>query len=59
MDLYLRKIRHPTATDNCRVVLKLDGDEIELGSIGVQHKIEGSTVWAWGIDTVVQRNLER
>jgi hypothetical protein len=53
MDLYLRKVRHPAATDNYRVVLKLDGDQIEIGSIGVQHGTASATVWKWGIDTVI------
>jgi hypothetical protein len=32
-----------------RVILKLDGDEFEIGSIGVQF----GAAWAWGIDTVI------
>ena len=36
MDLYLRKVHHPQARNNFRVILKLDGDEIEIGSIGTQ-----------------------
>jgi hypothetical protein len=48
MDLFLRREIHPQSRDNYRVVLKEDGDEIEIGSIGVQF--DG---WAWGIDTVV------
>ena len=36
MNLYLRKVVHPQAHDNYRVVLKRDGDEFEIGSIGVQ-----------------------
>jgi hypothetical protein len=47
MDLFLRKVIHSTARDNCRVIVR-DGDEIEIGSIGVQF--DG---WTWGIDTVV------
>ena len=46
--LFLRKVIHPQAHDNYRVILKNDGTEIELGSIGVQF--EG---WHWGIDAVV------
>jgi hypothetical protein len=34
---------------NYRVVLKLDGDEFEIGSIGIQH----GAAWRWGIDTVI------
>ena len=49
MNLYLRKVIHPQAHDNYRVILKLDDDEFEIGSIGVQH----GAAWAWGIDTVV------
>ena len=37
MALYLRKVIHPQAHDNYRVILKLDGDEVEVGSIGIQH----------------------
>jgi hypothetical protein len=48
MDLFLRKVIHAQAHDNYRVVLKDDGDEIEIGSIGVQF--EG---WSWGIDTAI------
>ena len=35
--LYLRKIVHPQAHENYRVVLKLDEGEFEIGSIGIQH----------------------
>jgi hypothetical protein len=37
MDLYLRKVPHAQAHNDCRVTLKLVGDEIEIGSIGVQN----------------------
>jgi hypothetical protein len=37
MDLYLRKVVHPQARDNYRVILKDNGLEIEIGSIGIQH----------------------
>jgi hypothetical protein len=47
MDLFLRKVIHPAATNNYRVVLH-DGDDIEIGSIGRQF--DG---WAWGIDCVI------
>jgi hypothetical protein len=47
MDLFLRKVIHPQAHDNYRVVVR-DGGEIEIGSIGVQF--DG---WAWGIDTAI------
>ena len=47
--MYLRKVIHPQAHKNYRVILKCDGDEFEIGSIGIQH----GGVWAWGIDTVI------
>jgi hypothetical protein len=54
MDLYLRKVRHPRAHDNYRVILKEDGLDIEIGSIGVQF--EG---WHWDIDTAIpMRDLQ-
>jgi hypothetical protein len=54
MDLYLRKVIHPTAADNFRVVLKQGGDdETEIGSIGVQPGTVGTTLWVWSIDTVI------
>ena len=43
------KVVHPQAHDNYRVVLKRDGDEFEIGSIGIQHGV----AWRWGIDTVI------
>ena len=49
MALYLRKVTHPQAHDNYRVILKLDGDEVEIGSIGIQY----GRAWRWGIDTVI------
>jgi len=49
MNLYLRKVVHPQAHDNYRVVLKRDADEFEIGSIGIQH----DAAWRWGIDTVI------
>jgi hypothetical protein len=48
MDLFLRKVIHPQAHEKYRVLLKDNGVEIELGSIGVQF--EG---WHWGVDAVV------
>ena len=44
MTLYLRKVVHPQAHDNYRVILKLDGYEIEIGSIGIHHGAK----WTWG-----------
>ena len=38
-----------------RVVLKRDGDEVEIGSIGIQD----GAAWAWGIDTVIRCALMR
>lgn len=53
-DLYLRKVTgHPQARDNYRVILKDHGEEIELGSIGIQNLIGARQGWRWGIDTVV------
>jgi hypothetical protein len=49
MGLYLRKIIHPQAHDNYRVILKLDEGDFEIGSIGIQH----GAAWRWGIDTVI------
>jgi hypothetical protein len=55
MNLFLRKVIHPQAHDNYRVILKLDDNEFEIGSIGIQH----GAAWAWGIDTVIpMRALE-
>jgi hypothetical protein len=48
MELFLRKVIHPQAHDNYRVIVKDDGAEIEVGSIGVQF--DG---WHWGIDNIV------
>src|SRR5262249_33451857 len=49
MNLYLRKVVHPQAHDNYRVILKREGDEFEIGSIGIEH----GAAWRWGIDTVI------
>ena len=54
MDLYLRKVDHPQAHDNYRVIWKDDGDEIEVGSIGVQF--DG---WHWGIDSILPMTASR
>lgn len=53
MDLYLRKITHPQARDNYRVILKSDVDEVEIGSIGLQTFTSDDTAWVWGVDTVL------
>lgn len=52
-DLYLRKVDHHQARDNYRVVLKLDDEENEIGSIGIMTFTSSDTAWTWGIDTVV------
>jgi hypothetical protein len=48
MHLYLRKVIRPQAHDNYRVILKDDGQEIEIGSIGIQHAAGARTFWRWG-----------
>lgn len=53
MDLYLRKVNHPQARDNYRVILKSDDDEVELGSIGLKSFTSDDICWTWGIDTVL------
>jgi hypothetical protein len=53
MDLYLRKVVHPQAHDNYRVVLKDDGLETEVGSIGIQHGSGATEHRTWAIDTVI------
>jgi hypothetical protein len=51
--LYLRKVIHSQAIDNYRVILKNDGLEIEVGSIGIQHGSGGTEHWVWAINNVV------
>jgi hypothetical protein len=54
MDLHLRKVLHPQAGDNYRVLLKGDdGVEVEVGSIGIQHGSGATENWVWAIDTVI------
>jgi hypothetical protein len=53
MDLNLRKVLHPQAVDNYRVLLKDDGIEVEVGSIGIQHGSGATEAWVWAIDTVI------
>jgi len=53
MNLCPRKDIHLQALDNCRVILKGDGLEVEIGSIGTQHGSGTSEYWAWAIDTVI------
>lgn len=52
-DLYLRKVIHPQASDNYRVIFKYEGEDIEVGSIGIQSLTGLEEGWRWGIDTVV------
>jgi hypothetical protein len=51
MDLYLRKVIHPQAHENYRVILKCEDGEFEIGSIGIQQGIDATEHWTWGIDT--------
>ena len=54
MDLYLRKVIHnQSAPDGYRVILKDDGDKVEIGSISVQHSAGAEYTWKWAIDTVI------
>jgi len=53
MDLYLRRVIHPQAHDNYRVIMKDGDEEIEIGSIGIQHAAGSRLFWAWGLDAVV------
>jgi hypothetical protein len=53
MDLFLRKVIHAQARDNYRVILRDEGLEVEVGSIGIQRGTEGSEFWSWGIDNLI------
>jgi hypothetical protein len=55
MDLYLRKSDQgqPLGPEIYRVILKDDGDEVEIGSISVQHSAGAQYYWKWAIDTVI------
>lgn len=54
MTLYLRKVQHPhQATENYRVILKVDETEFEIGSIGITLRTGIDPIWTWGIDTVI------
>jgi hypothetical protein len=53
MDLLLRRVSRPQSKDNYRVVARVEGDEVEIGSIGVQYGTRASVDWFWGIDTVL------
>jgi hypothetical protein len=48
--LLLRKVQHPQAANNYRVILKTEYDgEFEIGSIGVQTFTSSDTAWTWGL----------
>jgi len=54
MDLYLRKVEHGRQSpEDYRVILKDDGDEVEIGSISIQHSASAQYYWKWAIDTVI------
>jgi hypothetical protein len=54
MDLYLRKSdQGQLGPEIYRVILKDDGDKVEIGSIGVQHSAGAQYYWKWAIDTVI------
>src|SRR6516164_8806497 len=55
MDLYLRKSdQGQLGPEIYRVILKdEDGDEVEIGSISVQHSAGAQYHWKWAIDTVI------
>ena len=55
MDLYLRKSDEgQMGPEIYRVILKDDGDEVEIGSISVQHSAGAQHYWKWAIDTTHQ-----
>ena len=60
MDLYLRKSDDgQLGPEIYRVVLKDDGDEVEIGSISVKHSASAAYYWSWAIDTVIpMRSME-
>jgi hypothetical protein len=41
------------AAEGYRVILKSEGDEIEIGSISIQHSAGAQFYWKWAIDTVI------
>ncbi len=51
--LSLRRVRHPMAKDNYRVVWNDGVKDRKIGSLGVQTGAAGRTFWSWGIETVV------
>ena len=61
MDLNLRKSsQEQLGPEIYRVILKDDdGDEVEIGSISVQHSAGAEHYWSWAIDTVIpMRSME-
>jgi hypothetical protein len=58
--LFLRKVQHPQAPNNYRMILKTEHDgEFEIGSIGVQTFTSRDTAWTWGIDTVLPMRVHQ
>lgn len=52
-DLLLRRVDHPQATENYRVILDDEAGPVEVGSIGIRNFTSDAAGWAWGIDTVL------
>jgi hypothetical protein len=48
-DLFLRIVDHTTTRDSYRVILKMDDEEIDGGSIGLKTFTSYHTAWTWGI----------
>ena len=60
MDLYLRKSDlGQLGPEIYRVIPKDDGDEVEIGSISVQHSAGARDYWKWAIDTVIPMRTHR
>ena len=60
MDLYLRKVEHGRQSpEDYRVILKDDGDEVEIGSISIQHSASAQYYWKWAIDTVIPMRADQ
>jgi hypothetical protein len=54
IDLDLRKSsQEQLGPEIYRVILKDDDDEVEIGSISVQHSAGAAYYWKWAIDTVI------
>jgi hypothetical protein len=43
------KVDQSQARDNYRVILKMDDEEIDVGSIGLKTFTSDHTAWTWGI----------